>query len=183
MFTSIDKRHAIWSSNGFFVYLHNFDIRQTFQEGFQINAIQHNTIVKNVSIWLEVNYRLFLNGKRFIHITNFETRLTNILIKVRKSCLEMREHVGVISNEESVRHVSQFLRVLLSDLNRRRLLITDDVVHERSSAGTRVAEPHSLRKIHTDYMFKFWYILNNKFLYDRGLRFPCDHIGGVRFDL
>lgn len=34
----------------FVTNLHNFDIRQAFQKGFQIDAIQHNAIVKNVAV-------------------------------------------------------------------------------------------------------------------------------------
>lgn len=58
--------------------------------------------------------------------------------------LEMREHVGMVANEESVRHVGQFLWVLLSNFNRGSLLVSDDVVHEGCPTGSRVAQPHSL---------------------------------------
>lgn len=58
--------------------------------------------------------------------------------------LEVREHVGVISNEEGVGHVGQFLGVLFSYIDRRRLLISDYVVHERSTTGSGVTEPHRL---------------------------------------
>lgn len=59
--------------------------------------------------------------------------------------LEVREHVSMISNEEGVGHVGQFLRVLLCVLNGRRVLVTDDVVHEGSTTGAWVSEPHGLR--------------------------------------
>lgn len=56
----------------------------------------------------------------------------------------MREHVGMVADEESVRHVGQFLRVLLSNFNRGSLLVADEVVHEGGTTGSRVAQPHSL---------------------------------------
>lgn len=60
--------------------------------------------------------------------------------------LEMREHIGMISNEESVGHVGKFLRVLLCYFHRRCLLVCDDVVHEGGSTGSRVTQPHGLFK-------------------------------------
>ena len=47
---------------------------------------------------------------------------------------EMREHVAVVPDEERVRHVSQLLRVLASEMERRGHLISDDVIH---IVGTR----------------------------------------------
>lgn len=61
-----------------------------------------------------------------------------------KTDLEVGKHVGMISNEESVGHVGELLRVLLSDFHGRRLLVGYDVVHERSPTGSGVAEPHGL---------------------------------------
>lgn len=58
--------------------------------------------------------------------------------------LEVREHVGVVSNKESMGHVSQFFRILLSYFQRGCLLVRDDVVHEGSPTGSRVTQPHSL---------------------------------------
>ena len=59
--------------------------------------------------------------------------------------LKVREHVGVVSNEERVGHVGQLLRVLLGYLRRGGLLVRDDVVHEGSPTGTWVPQPHGLR--------------------------------------
>lgn len=47
---------------GFFIYLDDFDIWQAVKERLEINAIQHNAIVENMSVGLEVNHCLFLEN-------------------------------------------------------------------------------------------------------------------------
>lgn len=41
-------------------HLDHFYVRQTVQKGLQVDAVQHNTVVKNVSVRLEVNHCLLL---------------------------------------------------------------------------------------------------------------------------
>ncbi len=97
-----------------------------------------------MAIWLEVYHRFFLLGKKKHMSLLLCNRFFFLKWLETESYLEVREHIGMISNEESVRHVDHFLRVLLCNLKRRRLLISDYVVHERSSTGAWVSKPHGL---------------------------------------
>ena len=57
---------------------------------------------------------------------------------------EVREHLLVVADEERVGHVRQLLRVLRRQLERRGLLVRDDVVHEGGAARAGVPQPHCL---------------------------------------
>ena len=54
----------------------------------------------------------------------------------RPAALEekVREHVAMVADKESVRHVGQFLRVLQGEVDGRGDLVCDDVIHVVSSA-------------------------------------------------
>jgi len=66
------------------------------------------------------------------------------LIGNDESFFQVREHLAVIADEESVGHVGQLLGVLVRQLQRTGHLVGDQVVHERRARGARVPEPHSL---------------------------------------
>ena len=51
-------------------HLHNLYVWQAVQEGLQIDAVEHNAIVKDVSIGLEVNHCLFLLDKTKKNVEN-----------------------------------------------------------------------------------------------------------------
>ena len=103
-----------------------------------------------MSIGLEVNHCLFLLGQDQNVGSVFEClilplSLLKTIIQTEKKLktveatnLKVREHVGMVSNEESVGHVGQLLRVLLGYFRRGRLLVCDDVIHEGSPTGSRV---------------------------------------------
>lgn len=63
---SMNKKAAwfIKAHKTFFIHLYHFDIWQTVQEGLQINTIENNAVVKDVSIRLEINHSFFLWVKR-----------------------------------------------------------------------------------------------------------------------
>ena len=56
----------------------------------------------------------------------------------------MGEHVAVVADKEGVRHVGQFLRVLLGEVDGGGHLVRDDVIHVIGTAGARVTQPHNL---------------------------------------
>ena len=132
-------------------HLYYFDIWQTVQEGLQINTIKDNTVVKDMSIRFEINHCLFLwmkkeNVANILIIVNLVTCIWKRAALGGRTDLEVREHVGVISNEERVGHVGKFFWILIGHLQRWRLLVSDDVVHEGSPTGSRVTQPHTLIK-------------------------------------
>jgi hypothetical protein len=55
----------------------------------------------------------------------------------------------MITNKESMGHISQFLRILLCNFSWGSFLISDDVIHEQCTTSPRVAQPHGLKKIQT----------------------------------
>ena len=57
----------------------------------------------------------------------------------RSGVQEVGEHVSVIADKEGVRHVGQLLGVLLHEVERRGVLVGDDVIHVVSTTGARVS--------------------------------------------
>lgn len=54
------KRKGIHMGGKKINHLDHFYVGQTVQKGLQVDAVQHNTVVKNVSVRLEVNHCLLL---------------------------------------------------------------------------------------------------------------------------